>query len=203
MKKYAIASGNGRMISEYEVTSDNHVLVTFGDGSSRKIVCREKTISNLDQIMMRQYQDYDNFISMAYTTKENLISLGVGAATIAACMIASTGVTNKGELLFATAAGIGTAFVTNNSLTKRKIDEILDDYQKDTVLVENFDSLENLIMDDQFYDTLPSNLKKQLIDVHSGKVPLSINSIKELNNIELSSILWLSDERNKTKVRQR
>ena len=203
MKKYAIASGNEKMISEYEITNDNHVLVTFGDGSSRRILLTEKTVSNLDKIMMRQYRDYDNFISMAYTTKEDLISLGAGVATTVACMIASTGAATKGELLLAITMGAGAAFVTNNSLTKVKVDEVLEDYQKDTVLIENFDSFDKIVMDDEFYYSLPLVLQEKLADVHNEIVPLSINSIKNLNNIELCSMLWLADERKNANVRQR
>lgn len=92
--------------------------------------------------------------------------------------------------------------IINDMLKQSKIEELKDDYSKDTVLLNNYELLEKSIKEESYYNKLSPNLKQKVKDIHNGSLILSINSIRNLNTRDLSNLLCNAKRAEKTRIRK-
>jgi len=202
MKKYIASNKSPNVISEYDV--DNNIIhITYSNGDVKDIPFSIENIKELDILMLIQHQDYQFNVSDIANKKDLAISLGIGATVSLVCFVSGIDNINAQQIGLYLLAGLSASALYGLLNKEAKLDSIEDDYYKDKFLLDNYSIIEDIILSDNGYNSLSSKLQEELIDVHNGKIPLSINSIKDLSIRDVANIMYNPDELEKPKIRKR
>lgn len=202
MKKYLI-NNNQNFILGYEV-KEELIKVTFSNGEIKCIPYSKLEINFLDNVMKKQHESYKKDPGV-FIDKKNIACSSIISAIISSSILMNETEDNT-DVYLTTAVVTGLSFLASTLIIgANKKEEAYRDFEKDELMLKYQELLEKTFNDEEFYNTLPKKIKSKVIDIHTGKDHLCINSINdftlsEIQNLVLKSIDY--NEKSKKLIRK-
>ncbi len=198
MRKY-IVKNDKNFIREYDV-KDDVIEVSYGDSlENQKIKTlpySEENVEFLDELMISQYNEYSYNGSINFSANNLLSSSILGTAI--GLFVFMDELNNEAGINSSIAISIPTAIVlfitAQMAFGTSDSKEAIKDYEKDKLLIENFELLDKIIKTEQSFNQIPRGIRKKVADIHDGNANLGINSVKKLNLKEMEKLVYQSKE---------